>query len=113
MRADSRLRSCTGALARATGGAPVLTAPCRNAYNMVMNKHGLKLYEGVRDTITEHLLEMAIGIKESTDDQLLDRICDVWNVHSLHTAMLADILMYMVRARVRAGREPRERSRHR
>ena len=79
--AASALRSCTGALLQRepehgccsvssacigalpgrillnTSGlpAPTVPPPCSNAYNMVVNKHGERLYRGLVETETSHL----------------------------------------------------------
>ena len=34
----------------------------RNAYTMVLHKHGEKLYTGLREVVTEHLVNKVCGI---------------------------------------------------
>lgn len=35
----------------------------RNAYTMVLHKHGEKLYTGLRDVVTDHLVNKASPVK--------------------------------------------------
>ena len=35
----------------------------RNAYTMVLHKHGEKLYTGLRDVVTDHLVNKASSVK--------------------------------------------------
>lgn len=60
----------------------------RNAYNLVLHKHGDLLYEGVRETIRERL-------KSLTGD-----LCQRWEEHQMTMEMIRDILMYMDRTYV-------------
>lgn len=34
----------------------------RNAYTMVLHKHGAKLYDGLKEVVTEHLVSI-VGVK--------------------------------------------------
>ena len=36
----------------------------RNAYTMVLHKHGEKLYTGLRDVVTDHLVNKASPVKK-------------------------------------------------
>ena len=35
----------------------------RNAYTMVLHKHGERLYKGLRDVVTSHLVEKVMNIQ--------------------------------------------------
>ncbi|KAI9139305.1 Cullin-3 [Paraphysoderma sedebokerense] len=90
----------------------------RNAYNMVLHRHGEKLYNGVKDVIKEYLENSAVerivpafpsggaGGPSSDSRGVADRekekaflqvIKDVWDHHMTSLLMIRDILMYMDR----------------
>ncbi|TPX52440.1 hypothetical protein SeMB42_g01414 [Synchytrium endobioticum] len=95
----------------------------RNAYNMVLNKHGDKLYNGVKDVIGEHL-DNVVGnniaplfpqtVNNSTTGSdiltgglaFLRQIKDVWEDHTTCMLMIRDILMYMDRVYVKTAGLP-------
>jgi len=72
----------------------------RNAYNMVLHKHGDKLYNGLRDTVREHLAKMAAAIDSANDQAFLEVLNKKWSDHKLSMIMIRDILMYMDRTYV-------------
>jgi len=67
----------------------------RNAYTLVLHKHGELLYDGVQRTIGEKLLRTAKEVERTTDNQLIAVMVDRWNGHKLTMTMIRDILMYM------------------
>lgn len=69
----------------------------RNAYNMVLHKFGDKLYNGLTETITQHLQAVAAEVQAANDEQFLPELKDKWDKHKLSSIMIRDILMYMVR----------------
>ena len=69
----------------------------RNAYNLVLHKHGDLLYEGVRTTIQERLKFVGSAVAQSSDDGLLSELCGRWDEHLTTMEMVRDILMYMDR----------------
>ncbi|TPX31468.1 hypothetical protein SmJEL517_g05201 [Synchytrium microbalum] len=81
----------------------------RNAYNMVLNKHGDRLYNGVRDVISKHLddavAEDIVDLFERRDD-FLREIRLVWSDHTTCMLMIRDILMYMDRVYVKTAGLP-------
>ncbi|CAM9533464.1 unnamed protein product [Chrysoparadoxa australica] len=72
----------------------------RNAYNLVLHKHGELLYSGVRDSVKAQLEATAAEIAASPDDQLLRELSIRWQDHQLTMVMVRDILMYMDRTYV-------------
>ena len=101
----------------------------RNAYNLVLHKHGGLLYDGVQDRLTVHLresggmlvriareqdIEGGIGIggranimgarggSAASDQQykLLQELCTIWKEHRITMVMVRDIFMYMDRTYV-------------
>jgi len=72
----------------------------RNAYNMVLHKFGDRLYNGLVDTITQHLREVAAEIQQASDEEFLLVLKDKWVKHKLSSIMIRDILMYMDRTYV-------------
>ena len=70
----------------------------RCAYNMVIHKHGSKLYAGVNQVIHDHLKTISMRAVELRDDAaLLVLIGEAWREHSSHMRMIRDVLMYMDR----------------
>lgn len=67
----------------------------RNAYTLVLHKHGDILYEGVEEVIISKLLKTAEQVANTTDNQLLEIIVEKWQNHTLTMTMIRDILMYM------------------
>lgn len=92
----------------------------RNAYKLVLKKHGEKLYANVKQLVVEHLKVVAVrdvrplvpsaivtggaafGTASSVEkriggDKFLDRLKVVWEDHQLCMGMMKDVLMYMDR----------------
>ncbi|CAM9725172.1 unnamed protein product [Ectocarpus sp. 12 AP-2014] len=72
----------------------------RNAYNLVLHKHGDLLYAGVRESVQAHLDEVGEIIATATDDRLLHDLSQQWGDHQVTMQMVRDILMYMDRTYV-------------
>ncbi|CAI2354305.1 unnamed protein product [Caenorhabditis sp. 36 PRJEB53466] len=70
----------------------------RNAYTMVLHKHGERLYNGLKDVIQEHMANVRLRIVESMQKgNFLDTVADSWTDHTVAMVMIRDILMYMDR----------------
>ncbi|KHN13229.1 Cullin-3A [Glycine soja] len=69
----------------------------RNAYNMVLQKFGEKLYTGLVTTMTSHLKEISQSIESSQGEIFLEEINRKWVDHNKALQMIRDILMYMDR----------------
>ncbi|RIA93097.1 Cullin-domain-containing protein [Glomus cerebriforme] len=95
----------------------------RNAYNMVLHKNGDKLYNGVREVITQHLEEVAVaqvvpafplsGASSSQTNpngaggaNFLKVLKCVWEDHTTCMLMIRDILMYMDRVYAKTANVP-------
>ncbi len=104
-------KSCTGEY---SGTLLLLTLYDRNAYNLVLHKHGDMLYEGVQDTVYTRLRsvclftsgniskcmfdwQVAEQVAVCPDNQLLQEVCEQWKQHQVTMIMVRDILMYMDR----------------
>ncbi|KAH7709338.1 cullin-3-like protein [Aphelenchoides avenae] len=73
----------------------------RNAYTMVLHKHGDKLYQGLNDVVTAHLRStVRIQVEEAINDQFLTALNKAWTEHTTAMVMIRDILMYMDRVYV-------------
>ncbi|OXB57344.1 hypothetical protein ASZ78_001421 [Callipepla squamata] len=100
----------------------------RNAYTMVLHKHGEKLYTGLREVVTEHLINKALLVQlvefitnssfsssnkrharmpmvredvlNSLNNNFLQTLNQAWNDHQTAMVMIRDILMYMDRVYV-------------
>jgi len=77
----------------------------RNAYNMVLHKFGDKLYNGLTETITQHLQSVAAEITAANDEQFLLELKEKWDKHKLSSIMIRDILMYMDRTYVQSQKK--------
>jgi len=65
----------------------------RNAYNMVINKFGDRLYNGLVETETAHLRTIAIKVEESQGEGFLRELKLRWENHNKSMQMVRDILM--------------------
>jgi cullin 3 len=72
----------------------------RNAYNMVLHKYGDKLYQGLRQAVHDHLVEVSQKVAASVDEDFLPELNRAWNDHKMSMLMIRDILMYMDRVYV-------------
>jgi len=67
----------------------------RNAYTLVLHKHGTMLYNGVKKTIEARLKTIVKKVKSATNNLLVKRCTEEWDGHKVKMAMIRDILMYM------------------
>jgi len=75
----------------------------RNAYTMVLNKYGEKLYTGLKDVVTEHLVsKVRKDVLKSLNNNFLFVLNQSWNDHQTAMVMIRDILMYMDRVYVQS-----------
>ena len=73
----------------------------RNAYTMVLHKHGEKLYTGTREVVIEHLIQKVRNdVIDSLNNNFLTTLNVSWNDHRTAMIMIRDILMYMDRVYV-------------
>lgn len=69
----------------------------RNAYTMVLHKHGDRLYNGLKEVVTEHLeKKVRKEVTDSLNNDFLHTLNEAWNDHQTSMVMIRDILMYMV-----------------
>lgn len=74
----------------------------RNAYTMVLHKHGQKLYDGLQLVLQEHLVtKVHNDILESLNNNFLSALNTAWSEHQTAMMMIRDILMYMDRVYVK------------
>ena len=55
----------------------------RNAYNLVLHKHGTLLYEGVTEKINSHLNETAERLSNVPSNSLLEELASTWAEHQV------------------------------
>jgi cullin 3 len=73
----------------------------RNAYTMVLNKHGEKLYTGLKEVVNEHLIQkVRRDVLNALNNNFLFVLNQAWNDHQTAMVMIRDILMYMDRVYV-------------
>lgn len=66
----------------------------RNAYNLVLHKHGTLLYEGVSEKLSSHLLTTVERLAETPDSSLLEDIASTWSEHQVRTFYFVALLSY-------------------
>lgn len=73
----------------------------RNAYTMVLHKHGERLYTGLREVVTDHLInKVRADVLAALHNNFLQTLNQAWNDHQTSMVMIRDILMYMDRVYV-------------
>jgi len=73
----------------------------RNAYTMVLHKHGERLYSGLKEVVTNHLeSKVRNDVLQSLNNNFLQTLNSAWNDHQTSMVMIRDILMYMDRVYV-------------
>ncbi|XP_026757499.2 cullin-3-B [Galleria mellonella] len=73
----------------------------RNAYTMVLHKHGERLYTGLKEVVTNHLeTKVRKDVIHSLNNSFLQTLNNAWTDHQTSMVMIRDILMYMDRVYV-------------
>ncbi|CAH4002386.1 cullin-3 isoform X2 [Pieris brassicae] len=73
----------------------------RNAYTMVLHKHGERLYTGLKEVVTHHLEnKVREDVLHSLHNGFLQTLNNAWTDHQTSMVMIRDILMYMDRVYV-------------
>lgn len=73
----------------------------RNAYTMVLHKHGERLYSGLKEVVTQHLeSKVREDVLKALHNNFLTTLNQAWNDHQTSMVMIRDILMYMDRVYV-------------
>ena len=76
----------------------------RNAYNLVLHKHGQLLYDGVIELLTKHCTNIAHNTHThiqshrnicDNSSNILQYILDQYQLHCMYMGLIRDILMYM------------------
>ena len=55
----------------------------RNAYNLVLHKHGTLLYEGVSEKLSSHLLRTVDRLADTPESSLLEEMASTWSEHQV------------------------------
>eukprot|EP00303_Exanthemachrysis_gayraliae_P000646 CAMPEP_0206009892 /NCGR_PEP_ID=MMETSP1464-20131121/10557_1 /ASSEMBLY_ACC=CAM_ASM_001124 /TAXON_ID=119497 /ORGANISM="Exanthemachrysis gayraliae, Strain RCC1523" /LENGTH=316 /DNA_ID=CAMNT_0053383497 /DNA_START=43 /DNA_END=989 /DNA_ORIENTATION=+ len=77
----------------------------RNGYNMVLHKHGDRLYDGLSGAVTSQLQTVAAAVESAPDAAFLEVLIKRWDDHKLSMIMIRDILMYMDRTYVTVNKK--------
>lgn len=73
----------------------------RNAYTMVLHKHGERLYQGLKEVVAHHLdTKVRVDVENSLHNNFLQTLNQAWVDHQTSMIMTRDILMYMDRVYV-------------
>jgi cullin 3 len=67
----------------------------RNAYTLVLHKHGDILYSGVQECISNKLQSTAAELLKCSNDNLIESLVEAFNHHKITMSMIRDILMYL------------------
>lgn len=74
----------------------------RNAYTLVLHKHGQRLYKLMRDVIEEHLRnEVRAAVQGSLHNKFLETLNTQWQDHKVSMQVIKDVFMYMDRVYVK------------
>lgn len=73
----------------------------RTGYNMVLHKHGEKLYESVEGLLNSRTKDICVEIKSANEATFLEEVKSKWLAHKRSLKMVRDILMYMDRTYVK------------
>ena len=66
----------------------------RNAYNLVLHKHGTLLYEGVTEKINSHLTEIAEHLSNVPSNSLLEELSTTWTEHEVCTNIVIETFVW-------------------
>lgn len=95
------LKSAIGEIQKKNNSGLSFEELYRNAYTMVLHKHGDKLYSGLREVVTEHLTDkVQKDVLKVLNDDFLKVLSEQWKDHQTAMVMIRDILMYMDRVYV-------------
>lgn len=73
----------------------------RNAYTMVLHKHGERLYNGLKEVVSLHLQQkVREDVLRALNNNFLSTLNQAWTDHQTSMVMIRDILMYMDRVYV-------------
>lgn len=67
----------------------------RNAYNLVIQKQGKMLYEGIKSMVTDKISSIGSALATTADQGLLASVALRWSEHKTYFGMIKDILMYL------------------
>jgi len=77
----------------------------RHGYNLVLNKHGDMLYNGLSDIIRRNLKEEKESLLQTPNDELLARLANIWSEHKVIYTVIRDVMMYVDRSYVSQHRK--------
>lgn len=69
----------------------------RNAYTLVLQKHGDLLYNGTKQVVMQHMLRIRESVVENLNNKFLSFLNSCWKDHQTAMPMIRDILLYMDR----------------
>lgn len=69
----------------------------RNAYTLVLQKHGDLLYTGTEQVVKKHMIRIRDSVVENLNNKFLSFLNSCWKDHQMAMPMIRDILMYMDR----------------
>lgn len=70
-------------------------------YTMIMQKHGERLYNGLKEVVTQHLQrKVRETVVRALNDNFLQTLNEAWIDHQVVMVMIRELLMYMERVYV-------------
>lgn len=100
-RSWAKLSSAMNAIFEECAGDLSFEELYRTGYNMVLHKHGEKLYSNVQQLLDDRTVAICQEIKKATEATFLDELKGKWLAHKRSLKMVRDILMYMDRTYVK------------
>ena len=76
----------------------------RNAYTLVLQKHGDLLYNGTKQVVMEHMLRIRESVIANLNNKFLSYLNSCWKDHQTAMPMIRDILLYMDRIYVKQNK---------
>jgi cullin 3 len=79
----------------------------RKAYNMVLQRQGDLLYEGIKNILSKHLHVSATVVEQSTNDHFLHSLVKEWTAHEVAFSIIKGVLLYMDKSYCGNARNPK------
>ncbi|CAJ0930251.1 unnamed protein product, partial [Mesorhabditis belari] len=67
----------------------------RRAYSMTINKHGHRVYNGLREVLEAHMKKVRQPVLKAPSGNVLPIVLETWKDHTVAMSMIRDVLMYL------------------
>lgn len=100
------LRKSVEEIQRGNAGSLKFEELYRNAYTLVLHKHGDLLYRGVEECVANKLKLVEAEVATTTNERLLEDLVGKWETHKITMNMIRDVLMYMEKQYCPSSQKP-------